>query len=274
MAAVATLALAGTGGATADLTAETSVTERGLRIGDESRNLTLLPYLQLDAGHASEGEARSEDVRRARIYAIGTSGRFGAAYVPELATDEIATIAAYVDWSADGRTTLRLGQHTPPFSLVGLTSACNVAFVEASELYDRVMSYDDIGEIEGTDSVLVDFAGNASVLRRLHEHLGDALKYSCLVGATHVDERGSGTDGIPGPTPTLFFAPDHSVALFKSVGPEEAGKQIAASWHGFLEDAGDSIEIERKQGLEAARDTFVAMLGGDIDPAKGIVIEP
>ena len=180
--------------------------------------------------------------------------------------------------SASSKTAMGLASVTkrrsPQIRRVGLTSAGNVAFVEKTGLYDRVLSYDEIGGIEGTDSVSVDFAGNANVLCRLHEHLGNALKYSCLVGATHVDQRGSGTDGIPGPTPTLFFAPDHAVALFKSVGPEEAGKQIAASWHGFLEDAGDSIEIERKQGLEAARDTFIAMLGGDIDPAKGIVIEP
>ena len=180
--------------------------------------------------------------------------------------------------SASSKTAMGLASVTrrrsPNVRRVGLTSAGNLAFVEASGLYDRALSYDDIGDIEGTESISVDFAGNASVLRRLHEHLGDALEYSCLVGATHVDEHGSSADGIPGPTPTLFFAPDHAVALFKSVGPEEAGRQMADSWHGFLEDAGDSIDIERKQGLEAARDTFVAMLGGDIDPAKGIVIEP
>ena len=140
--------------------------------------------------------------------------------------------------------------------------------------YDRVLSCDDIGGIEGTDSVSVDFAGNANVLRRLHEHLGSALAYSCLVGATHIEQREGGTGDIPGPTPTLFFAPDHAVALFKQVGPEEAGRQMAESWRGFLVDAGDSVTIERKQGLAAARDVFAHMVAGRVDPAKGIVIEP
>ncbi|MEC8837222.1 MAG: DUF2855 family protein, partial [Pseudomonadota bacterium] len=123
-------------------------------------------------------------------------------------------------------------------------------------------------------SVSVDFAGNPGLLNSLHEHLGSALAYSCLAGATHIEQRKGGTGDIPGPTPTLFFAPDHAVALFKQVGPENAGRQMAESWRGFLADAGDSVTIERKQGLAAARDVFVHMVAGRVDPAKGIVIEP
>ena len=157
---------------------------------------------------------------------------------------------------------------------MGLTSAGNVAFVEASGLYDEVIAYDRVAELEQAPSVAVDFAGNAGLLREIHERLDETLHYSCLVGATHIDERGGGTAGLPGPTPTLFFAPDHAVALFKDLGPEEAGKQMAASWRAFLADAGDSVTIERLAGLAAARDTFTAMAGGSVDPARGIVIEP
>ena len=49
---------------------------------------------------------------------------------------------------------------------------------------------------------------------------------------------------------------------------------MAESWRGFLADAGDSVTIERKQGLAAARDVFAHMVAGRVDPAKGIVIEP
>jgi hypothetical protein len=49
---------------------------------------------------------------------------------------------------------------------------------------------------------------------------------------------------------------------------------MAASWRAFLADAGDSVTIERLAGLAAARDTFAAMAGGSVDPARGIVIEP
>ena len=183
--------------------------------------------------------------------------------------------------SASSKTAMGLASVAKRRSLqvkrVGLTSKGNLRFVKDSGLYDEVLSYDDVGSLPQTLSVTVDFAGNAKLLGQLHHHLGDALKYSCLVGATHVEERGGGLGGganLPGPSPTLFFAPDHAVALFKEHGPEKAGSMVAESWRGFLEDAGGSIDIERHCGLAAARDIFVAMVGGQVDPAKGIVIEP
>ena len=49
---------------------------------------------------------------------------------------------------------------------------------------------------------------------------------------------------------------------------------LLESWRAVLADAGDSVTIERLAGLAAARDTFAAMAGGSVDPARGIVIEP
>lgn len=180
--------------------------------------------------------------------------------------------------SASSKTAMGLASvakhRSPQVKRIGLTSAGNVEFVKASDLYDTVVAYDDVGSIATETSVSVDFAGNSGLLKAIHTHLGEALKYSCLVGVTHIEERAGGTEDTPGPTPTLFFAPDHAVALFKSVGPEEASAMLAESWRAFLADAGDNVTIERRKGLAAARDVFVAMVGGKVDPAKGIVIEP
>ena len=180
--------------------------------------------------------------------------------------------------SASSKTAMALASvvrhRSPDVKRIGLTSSGNVRFVEESRLYDQVLSYDAVDGIVAEPSVSVDFAGNASLLRAIHQHLGSVLKYSCLVGVTHIEERGEGLDGIPGPTPTLFFAPDHAVALFKNVGPEETGRQIAQSWRAFRADVGNSVTISRHAGLAAARDAFVQMVGGKVDPARGIVIEP
>ena len=183
--------------------------------------------------------------------------------------------------SASSKTAMGLASvmkhRSPGVRRIGLTSAGNVDFVRATGLYDDVMAYDAVAGLAQVPSVSVDFAGNAKVLGAIHHHLQDSLRYSCLVGATHIEERGAGMGGgadLPGPAPTLFFAPDHAVALFKELGPEGAGKQLAQSWHAFLGDAGDTVTIERQQGLDAARAVFVEMVGGKVDPAKGIVIEP
>jgi len=183
--------------------------------------------------------------------------------------------------SASSKTAMGLAsvakQNSPQIKRIGLTSPGNVDFVESTGLYDMVLTYKEVGTMPLANTVTVDFAGNASVLANLHEHFSDMLKYSCLVGATHIEERGAGMGGVtdlPGPKPTLLFAPDHFVAFFKEHGPVEGGKMIAKTWHGFLDAVEGTVEIETHQGLEAARQTYLTMVGGSVDPAKGIVIEP
>jgi hypothetical protein len=165
--------------------------------------------------------------------------------------------------------------NSPQIKRVGLTSTGNVSFVEGTGLYDQVIAYDDLDALETVPSVSVDFAGNAKLLGELHTRFADNLKYSCLVGATHIEERGSGSsEPLPGPQPTLFFAPDHFVAFFKQHGPVEGGKMAAAAWSGFLEATSGSVAMETQAGLDAARTTYLEMIGGSVDPSKGIVIEP
>ena len=182
--------------------------------------------------------------------------------------------------SASSKTAMGLAsvarQTSPGVKRIGLTSKGNVAFVEASGLYDVVYAYDDLASVPVAPSVSVDFAGNAELLARIHHHFGDALAQSVLVGATHIEARSvfGANEPLPGPKPQLFFAPDHAVAFFKAHGPVEGGKLVAAAWHEFLKAAEGTITIERHAGLAAARDVFTTMVAGQIDPAKGIVIEP
>jgi hypothetical protein len=182
--------------------------------------------------------------------------------------------------SASSKTAMGLAsvarQSSPDVKRIGLTSKGNVAFVEASGLYDQVVAYDDLESLAVVPSVSVDFAGNAELLARIHKHFGDALGQSVLVGATHIEARSvfGKNEPLPGPKPQLFFAPDHAVAFFKAHGPEEGGKLVAAAWREFLKAAEGTIAIERHTGLDAARTVFTSMVAGQIDPAKGIVIEP
>jgi hypothetical protein len=182
--------------------------------------------------------------------------------------------------SASSKTAMGLAsvarQSSPGIRRIGLTSKGNVAFVEASGLYDEVVAYDDLERVPVLRSVSVDFAGNADLLASIHHHFDAALAHSALVGMTHIEARSTFGGGapMPGPKPALFFAPDHAVAFFKAHGPEEGGKLVAAAWHEFLKAADGTVAIERHASLEAARSVFTAMVAGRIDPAKGIVIEP
>ena len=164
---------------------------------------------------------------------------------------------------------------SPQIRRIGLTSAGNVEFVRAGGFYDEVHAYGDIAGLPQQPSVLVDFAGNAGVIHAVHTALGDQLKYSCTVGATHVGE-GFGRDNgpLPGPEPVLFFAPHHAVAAIQELGPKGFGEAVAASWTRFIGEAGGAVTIAEHGGLEAARTAFAEILGGKADPAVGIVIRP
>ena len=87
-----------------------------------------------------------------------------------------------------------------------VTGAGNKAFCERLGSYHRVLTYDALDELEAdVPCVYVDFAGDAPLRRRIHERFSQ-LKYSCSVGATHVDDLGGERkDGEPH-GPVIRFA--------------------------------------------------------------------
>jgi hypothetical protein len=157
---------------------------------------------------------------------------------------------------------------------IGLTSAANLAFVRATGLYDEVLAYEDVTTLARAASVSVDFAGNGKLLAALHHHLQDALAYSCLVGATHLDARGgSGGASLPGPQPILFFAPDHIAAIIKDIGLAQFTTQVTASWKMFLSATDGLVTVRKLHGLEAAAQAWRQMATGKIKPDIGIIVQ-
>ncbi len=164
---------------------------------------------------------------------------------------------------------------SPQIKRIGLTSPGNVAFVQSGGFYDEVLAYGDDASLPHVPSVSIDFAGNAKLLNAIHSALGDNLKYSCTVGATHVG-AGFGQDNgpIPGPQPVLFFAPTHAVAAIEELGLKAFGAAVAQSWGKFVVETGPAMRVDQRHGLEVAREAFADTLAGKADPSVGIVIRP
>lgn len=180
--------------------------------------------------------------------------------------------------SASSKTALGLASCannlSPHVKRIGLTSRANMAFTLDTGLYHEVLSYDDIAMLPHEPSVLVDFAGNSAVLHAVHAGLTDDLKYSCLVGATHISGRSGGIRDICGPRPVLFFAPSHAVAAIKIDGAEAFGAAIAAQWTQFLRAVGSSVEITEQSGIMAAAQAYTAILKNEAPPSVGIIVHP
>ncbi len=174
---------------------------------------------------------------------------------------------------------LRRGQAGAP-RIVGLTSPANVDFCRSLGCYDELRTYDAIAAMPSTTpSVYVDFAGNATLRRQVHEHFGDALRYSCSVGGTHWDELGTG-GGLPGPRPTLFFAPaqiaKRSAAPPAGWGPVELQARIAAAWRAFMQSVNDPVapwlRVRSAKGPVAVREACLALLDGKVDARDGLML--
>jgi hypothetical protein len=164
--------------------------------------------------------------------------------------------------------------------VVGLTSAANAGYVRALGCYADVVPYEELGAIDrAVRTVYVDFAGDAGLRRTIHVGLGEALAYSCAVGGTHWTGLGSAT-GLPGPRPTLFFAP---ARVQQRSAPPPAGwgaagfvERLDAAWTAFSSTVADAdrpwLEIVRGRGAAAVEAAWRAQIDGRADPGRGTML--
>jgi len=174
---------------------------------------------------------------------------------------------------------LRRGSTGAP-RVVGLTSAGNLGFARSLGRYDALGLYDDLATLDPTlPTVYVDFAGNAALRHRVHSHFGEALRYSSSIGGTHWSALGSGS-GLPGPRPTLFFAPAQ-VKKRSAPPPEGWGRagldqRLAQAWAAFVARATQGaepwVQIVAQSGADTWRAAYTALLQGRADPRQAIVL--
>lgn len=156
--------------------------------------------------------------------------------------------------------------------VIGLTSSANAAFVEQLGCYDEVRTYDNLGLDSPTGTAaFVDIAGNASVVRRVHEAFGDRLVQSVAIGATHRDARGD-TSAMPGSAPRFFFIPDVAEERAGVIGQAEYHAEFAAAWDPFAAWASTFTTVTRASGPEAIEAAYLSALGGSHDPSTGTML--
>ncbi|HEX7245294.1 MAG TPA: DUF2855 family protein [Solirubrobacterales bacterium] len=156
--------------------------------------------------------------------------------------------------------------------LVALTSHGNAEFVAGLGIYDRTVSYGEIGSLQPEAATYVDVAGNGEVRRAVHERFGDDLLHSMAVGVTHWEDFGGGAGELPGPPPTLFFAPDRIVKRAEDWGGDGLMRRAAAAWDPFCEWIGGWLETIPGEGIEGARDAYLEVIEGRVAPNAAHVI--
>ena len=173
----------------------------------------------------------------------------------------------------------RRGQPGAPRT-VGLTSAGNQAFAQRLGCYDVVLRYDDIDSLAAAvPTVYVDFSGDAPLRRELHGHFDGTLMHSSSIGGTHWQALGSGA-GLPGPRPTLFFAPaqikKRSAPPPEGWGAEAFNQRLGAAWAAFIVQVSDArepwLQIVNREGSTAVVDAYLVLLQGRADAREGLML--
>jgi hypothetical protein len=156
--------------------------------------------------------------------------------------------------------------------LVGLTSPRSVEFVEGLGIYGRTVTYDAIQTLERGGATFVDIAGDGEVRLAVHSHYGNELVYSMTVGMTHWEELGAGAGELPGPSPTLFFAPDRVAKRSEDWGRAELQSRVSGAWHPFCEWIGGWLEVLEDRGFEAVQRVYSDVLEGRVAPETANVL--
>jgi hypothetical protein len=192
-----------------------------------------------------------------------------------LAEQSMFGAASVVVASASSKTALALAaslQANRSVEVVGLTSARNAEFVASTGYYGRVVVYGEVASLDATvPTVLVDMGGDREVLAEVHHHFGDHLQHSCQVGATHWEQVGAAA-GLPGPRPTLFFAPDQiqrRVAEWGAAGYEE---RVDAAYEAFAASARNWMDVAVYRGPASVADVYLEVLEGRIPPSMAAII--
>jgi len=153
--------------------------------------------------------------------------------------------------------------------LIGLTSAKNKTFVEASSYYDEVLVYENYDKINIVNSSIVDFTGNHQSQYQLQTHLNNSLNYNCLVGL--VDwENIRGDKKLP-QKGAFFFAPTVAQEKQKEWGRATFGSKLEMAWNGFIVEAKDWLNVREYTAMTDLQGIYLKMLRGDFDAKDGYI---
>jgi len=226
-------------------------------------------YVRTDADPVYDADTESEQMLLRPLFFtswliddfLDEEGFFGAsAVVVSSASSKTALGTAFLLAQREG------------IEVVGLTSPGSVEFVEGLGVYDTVLPYDDIDALPDAGVVYVDMSGSADVRSAVHHRCGDRLAHSAAVGATHWTRMTRPSEPLPGPPPTLFFAPDRVKKRSGDWGRDGLEGRLAKAWHGFVEWTPRWLEVARGRGPGAVESAYREVLEGRVDPKVGHVV--
>ena len=152
-------------------------------------------------------------------------------------------------------------------------AAATLGSSRSTGIYDEVVTYDAVGSLDpAVATVTVDMAGDGALRRAIHEHFGDALRRSVLVGATHSGVASFAPDpGLPGPAPTFFFVPDRMRVRAREWGAAVFEARVERAFAGFSAWSEGWLRLDTAHGPDAVLAAYGRVLRGEVRPDSAIV---
>jgi hypothetical protein len=115
-------------------------------------------------------------------------------------------------------------------------------------------------------------AGSGDLRTTLHHHLGEALVHDAVVGITHIDELGTAEEGLPGPKPAFFFAPDQMAKRRADWGAGGLEERYGEAWRRFVPHVAGWVDVVEGHGPQALNDVWLEVLANKSAPRAGNVL--
>lgn len=156
--------------------------------------------------------------------------------------------------------------------VIGLTSPSNVEFVRAIDCCDDIVVYGEESQIDGSiPSAYVDMSGDARLTTALHQHVGDNMVDSAIVGASHWEDMGDPGE-LPGAKPTFFFAPGQVAKRNKEWGPGVAMSKAQVASADVAKAVQGDMEVKWINGAKDLADQWQLLLDNKIPPSTGLMV--
>ena len=114
-------------------------------------------------------------------------------------------------------------------------------------------------------------SGDVRLTQSLHNHLGDNMVESCMVGGSHWQDGGKAGD-LPGARPRFFFAPGQIEKRNKEWGPGVAMAKATEASTKVSAMVADDINVQWVQGVEALAQSWTQLLDNQIPPSTGLMV--
>lgn len=139
-----------------------------------------------------------------------------------------------------------------------------------------MLPYDALDTLRMSEpAVYVDFSGSRALRLAVHTHFGDALKHSAAIGGTHWEDLG-GSGALPGPRPTLFFAPTRAQQRSSDWGADVLRRRLAEQWQQFVAALQAAqppwLVVTHGRGPAAIEAVYQRLVTGRLGPTEGPVL--